>query len=149
MTLASTYSEVANLLVTKLTNASNQLGLQGVYYGDQALLPATPIVCVEPDMKEVVEFSPFRKVDSMITIFIIVYTSAVESPQANRQDSDALAEKIEAFIHKDAQLLRPDLSASVIDCYITRVASGYVKKGTSIIRASRLTFTARTQYQAS
>lgn len=147
MALSTSYIEIAELLMTKLQNNSMALGLQGVFYGDQNLIPATPVVCVEPDGKDVTQITGFRKIDYDVNIFLLVYHGAIGSIQLNRQNTDLLAESIETLIHADKGLLRADGTASVIHCYITKIASGYVKKGNSTLRASRLTFLAKTQAQ--
>lgn len=146
MAYAKSIEEVADLLVTKLTNNSTLLGIQGVFYGDQNLLPATPVICVEPDVKDV-SITPFRLINADISIYLIIYHSAVTSGQTNSRNADIMAQAVEDLIHADKQLLRGDGTASVIHCYIAKTAAGYVKKGTGTIRASRLTFTAKTQYQ--
>lgn len=147
MTLSASLADITQALVDKLTADATTLGLKGVFYGDQDKLPATPIVCVEPDNKDVMSYSPFRKTEIEITVYIIVYHSAIESPQQNRKDADAMAEAIETFLNADKNLKRTDHTDRVIHCYIKHVASGYAKKGNSVVRASRLTFSARTQDQ--
>jgi hypothetical protein len=147
MTLTASLAEVTQALVDKLELNADSLGLKGIYYGDQNKLPITPIACVEPDNKDIISISPFRKVEIELTLYIVVYHSYVESPQANRQEADLMAESIETLIHADKGLLRTDGTPRVIHCYIKQVTSGYVKKGTSTVRASRLTFSARTQNQ--
>ena len=147
MALTASYVEIAEALVAKLEANSTALGLKGVFYGDQNKLPATPIVCVEPDIKDNVAMTPTRNLTVEVLIFLIVYHSAVDSPQANRQASDTLAEAIEDLIHEDPFLLRNDATPRVVQCYIKSIASGYVKKGTGIVRASRLTFHALTKHQ--
>lgn len=147
MTLSASLADITQALVDKLTTNSVTLGLKGVFYGDQDKLPATPIACVEPDMKEIISITPFRKEDIDITVYIIVYHSIVESAQLNRKAVDIMAEAIETLINADKNLKRLDGSDRVIHCYIKRVASGYAKKGNSVVRASRLTFSAITQDQ--
>lgn len=147
MALSTSLPDITQALVDKLTTNSASLGLKGVFYGDQDKLSATPIACVEPDMKDNISISPFRKLEIEMTIYIVVYHSLVESAQLNRKDADNMADAIETLIHLDKGLLRLDGTARVTHCYIKRIASGYVKKGSSVVRASRLTFSARTQNQ--
>lgn len=145
MALAVHMYEIAEALVTKLETNKVSLGLADVFYGDQEKLPSTPIACVEPDTKTNTLSSAQRKVQIEFQVFILLYHSAVQSPEANRRDSDQLAADIETLIHADRTLLRPDLTDRVIHCMIESVASGYVTKSNTLVRASRLTFSALSQ----
>lgn len=142
MTLATTIPEIAEALYNKLDVNKEALGIEAVYYGDQNRLPVTPAVCIEPDSKTNTLTSAFRKVSLDFKIYILLYHSQVSSPQDNRRSADALAEAVETLIHADK-----DLGGLVIHCMIDEVASGYVTKSNSLVRASRLTFSALSQNQ--
>lgn len=142
MTLATTIPEVAEALFDKLEANKVVLGIQAVYYGDQNRLPVTPAVCIEPDAKTNTLKSAFRMVSLDFKVYILIYHSQVTSPQDNRRNADALAEAVETLIHADK-----DLGGRVIHCMIDEIASGYVTKGNSLVRASRLTFSALSQNQ--
>ena len=147
MTLSASLAEITQALVDKLTADMATLGLNAVFYGDQDKLSTTPMACVEPDVKKVMEITPFRKTTLSISVHIIIYHSAVTSPQLNKKNADLMAEAVETFLNADKNLKRTDGSDRVIHCYIEEVASGYVTKNKTPVRASRLTFSALTQDQ--
>lgn len=142
MTLATTIPEVAEYLFDKLETNKEALGIQQVFYGDQNRLPVTPAACIEPGSKKNTLKSAFRVVSIDFEVYILLYHSSVTSPQDNRRAADAMAEAVEVLIHADK-----DLGGLVIHCMIDEVASGYVSKGSTLMRASRLTFSALSQNQ--
>lgn len=142
MTLTASLADVADTLYDKFEVAKQSLGIEAVYYGDQNRLPVTPALCVEPDGKQNTLKSAFRVISIEFKVYLLLYHGAVTSPQDNRRAADALAEQVETLIHADRTL-----GGKVTHCMIDEVASGYVTKGTSLIRASRLTFSAISQNQ--
>lgn len=118
------------------------LGLQDVFYGDQARIPRTPVACVETGDKSVELNGAPRRVMATMTNYVIIYHASVASPQGNRRDNDALAETIETLINSDAQM-----ASSVIDSLVRAVEYGYAERTNTIYRTSRLTIEARQQEQ--
>ena len=142
MPLTPSLSVIANKLFVKFNDNKIDLGLEDVYYGDQNRVPVTPALCIEPETKTNTLKSAFRTVNVEFKVYIIVYHSQVASPQDNRRNADALAEALETFVHADR-----DLGGLVTHCMIDEIASGYITKGTTLMRASRLTFSAISQNQ--
>jgi hypothetical protein len=97
-------------------------------------------VCVEPDHKTNQLKGAPRRIRIDIRNFLLVYFAYVGSPQDNRHAADELAESIETLLHKDATL-----GGLVIDSMVDDVESGYVTKSGSLVRGSRITFSAQSQ----
>lgn len=127
-----------NLLVTN----KSSLGLQGVFYGDQNLIPASPIACVEPDTSVSVLASAQRRVENNFRVYVLVYSAFVESPDLNRRDADQRAEAIKAVLNADALA-----GGLVTHCMVEEVASGYAQKAGAIYRSSRILFTGKSKTQ--
>lgn len=137
-------SEFAGAIETLLEANKVTLGLQDVWYGDQALVPRTPAVAVEPGTKDVQLNNAFRRPEAEMTVYILVYHATFGSPQDNRRDADLLAEEIEDLLNNQNQM-----SGLVIHSYVSRVESGYATKNNTMMRSTRLTFTGLTKYQLS
>jgi hypothetical protein len=142
MTLTASLAQVSEALFTKFETNKASLGIEAVYYGDQNRLPVTPALCVEPDAKQNTLKSALRVIAIEFKVYILIYHSSVTSPQDNRRAADALAEATETLIHADRTL-----GGLVTHCMVDEVASGYVTKNNSLMRASRLSFSAISQNQ--
>lgn len=145
MALATSLDEITQAVIDFITDNKITLGIADVFYGDQMLLPRTPAVCVEPESKEFGEPGPSRKVTLDFSVFILVYHSEVRSPQSNAKDALALAESIANLLHTNPKLKRTDNSDRVIHCMVKQVGNGYSSKDNTIVRSSRLTFSALSQ----
>lgn len=142
MTLATKLSEVCDALVFKLEVAAPELGIadKGVFYGDQARLPVSPAVCVEPNEKRTNLYAVGRMTEVTLSVYILVYHSDVKDVASNRRDADILAEDISDLLNADAKL-----DNTAIHSYVTNVQSGYSTKANSTMRSTRITFEIETQ----
>lgn len=129
---------IQSLLITNLV----ALSLADAYYGDQVRVPKTPVACVETGTKTNELNGAPRRVMVTMTVYIIVYTSAVTNQQTQRENDDRMAEAIEEVIHADSTL-----GGRVIDSMVTAIEFGYAQRGNAIYRSSRLTIEARQQEQ--
>lgn len=144
MTLSPTdsYMVMADYLIDLLTNNMVTLGLKEVKYGDYAKVPGTPVAAVEGDNKSRELNGAPRRVMTVMTVTIIVYTGAVTAVERNQRDNDATIEAIETLIHTD-----PYLNGLVIDSLVTNIESSYLNRANTIYRASRLIVEGRQQVQ--
>jgi hypothetical protein len=140
MTLTASLTEVCKYIENQLRINQSLLGLEEVYYGDQAKIPVTPVACVEPGEKRSSYKGAQRMTRVEIEGYVLVYHSAVTSPQDNRETADKLAEDIAAIINSHAQL-----EGLVINNMVTNIESGYADRGSTTMRSSRITFVALTQ----
>jgi hypothetical protein len=140
-------------LVTKLTQIcdwgtaliianSEALGIppNGVFYGDQTRIPCSPCVCVEPGDKKSDLYGAGRMTEVDFTIYFLVYHSEIKAVQFNRRDADALAESICTLLNADGTM-----GGIAIHSFASEVASGYSTKQNTVMRTSRITFTAKSQ----
>jgi hypothetical protein len=142
MTLATSLSTVCDALVSLLETNAEDLGIPvgGVFYGDQSKIPVSPAVCVEPDSKTSELYGAGRMTEVNFRVNILVYHSEIRNIESNRRDADLLAESIATLTHKD-----PTFGGLVIHCFTSEIQSGYATKDRSVIRTTRLTWTARSQ----
>lgn len=116
--------------------------LRDVYYGDQAKIPFTPVACVETgDKRRSLNGAP-RRVDTPMTIYILIYHFTVGNNEVVREEADQLGEDVETLIHTDVRL-----DGLVIDSLVTSLEYGYARRGDSLFRTSRLTLECRQQVQ--
>ncbi len=145
MALTGSLVVVTQALVDKLTNNMVALGLGAVYYGDQERITTTPVACVEPVNKQnnLDMGAASRLLNPVISVTIILYHSAVASTQSNRHDADAFAEAIETFVNIDRTLNNGVVGNDIIiHGYVTGIESGYVTKGNTVMRASKINYSA-------
>ena len=140
MPLATQMTVVVDALQAKLEAVREEYGVSQTSYGDQVKLPGGNIVCFEPDTKAVELKGAQFKTELTFTVYIIVYTASIQSPEMNRKESDELAEKLEVLFNSDVQL-----GGLLIHGYVSEVASGYSTKDNSIVRSNRLTYTGISQ----
>lgn len=141
MTLFTRNSQFVEYTIA-LLNDHAELGLQDVFYGDQDFLPRNPAACVEPQRKTQQLKGAPRRTEVNLSVFVILYVSALTDPQSNRRDADKLSEEVEAVLHLDAQCKN-----QVIHSLVVSNESGWASKSGTPIRASRLTFEATSQDQ--
>jgi len=142
MVLSNSLVEVCDYQFDKMVENKANLVLADVFYGDQNLIPVTPVVCIEPQIKTntLDESAAARKISIEFRLFFLVYFAFIQSPQDNRRGADALAEAIETIVHTDRTL-----GGLVIHGYCTDVESGYTTKSNSLIRSNRITYVAKSQ----
>jgi hypothetical protein len=141
MTLDTTrLSDVGEYLFDLLETNAAELGLGAVYYGDQERLPVTPAACIETGRttKELVAIP--RRVDTEFEAFIILYHNPVQDVSATRREVERLAEAVEDLVHT-----KPTLDGLVIHAFVSILEHGYVTKGGTVVRASRLLVTSKSK----
>jgi hypothetical protein len=118
------------------------VGIAQVLYGDQEKINVVPLVCVEPSQKSRDFNGAPRRTQIDFEIYILVYYGTLQDTQLNRAEVDRIAEAVETRLH--AALTCDGL---VINSLVTNLTSGAANKGGTLMRATRLTFTARSQVQ--
>lgn len=141
-TLTTSIVTIAKALESLLNERKGDLGILAVYYGDQDMLATTPVVCVEPNMKEnnLRRSGGGKMADPVITTDLLLYHGAVQSTQNNRLEADQFAEAVEAVIHEDFTL-----GGIIVYGHITLLESGYSRKVGTLYRSTKLTHEAITQ----
>lgn len=146
MPLTGSYTAVCQYLFDLIVTNKGTLGLPietdvvNVFYGDQDTIQYVPAICIEPDNKHRDYNGVPRRTQVDFRVGILVYVGQTTDPQGNRKAADQLAEALETLIHAN-----PQFGGLVIDSLVTDIDSGYQKKGNTVLRAARLTVTARSQ----
>lgn len=115
-------------------------GIQQVFYGDVDNVGPTPLVCVVPGSKARVLQGAPRKTEVNFELVVIVYLGRLADTEATLQASDAAAEAVETRLHSNQTC-----GGIVIHSLVTDLTSGVTNKGGNLIRATRLTWTAKSQ----
>jgi hypothetical protein len=131
---------VQDLLSDPAWMAANNIAL--VMYGDQDKVPQVPLVCVEPSEKARDLVGAPRRTEQVFELFILIYFGGLQDTQLNRQQTDQIAEAVETRLHQDSKC-----AGLVYESHVSRVTSGVANKGGSLMRATRLTFNARSRVQ--
>lgn len=104
-----------------------------VFYGDQEEIARAVTVCVDPG--EVLQTDLYGSRRALYTMkhYIMIYIKTVGSMAQNRRICDQVAEFL-----KDVVETEPTLDGLVIQSSVTEVRPGYVQRGQSILRSTRL-----------
>ena len=121
-----------NTIVTTVPN----FPINNVIYGDQEQVAEAVTVCVDPGELIQEELYGSRKAKYVMRHYIMIYIKTLESVQQNRRICDLVAEHIQDLI--DAN---PRMNNTTLDASVTEIRPGYVLRGNSILRSSRLTVT--------
>lgn len=135
MALTSSLVTFADAIKGLLVTNQDSLGIYQVFYGDQAKLPGSPVVCVEPDVKVNELSAAQRMLHINLRCQVLVYTSVVTSGEDNRKNADLLSEQIETLLHQD-----PTVGGNCIHSYVENITSGYATKAGSLVKADKIQF---------
>ena len=123
---------VAKYLQARL-EGNVELGLEDVFYGDQALVPRFPAVAVEGESKETTPTDLGQAGTVLMNVLVIVYHSKIGDNQTTREQCDTFAEGIEDFIHTDRQL-----GGLVTHSWVAGIDYGYARRNNELLRAARI-----------
>lgn len=135
-TVVSQY--IYDLLNTNTNKAA--LGLEGVFDGDQSLIPSTPAVCVlMGNYSRELTGAPFRT-DNVFTIYLMVYHAKVQDTQLTQRECMAFAESIMKFLHTDKTM-----GGNVIHGFVTGMEPGQAPMGKTMAHVTRITWSGLTK----
>lgn len=142
-TLTNSLVLISDYLYQKFKDNMANLEIEDVYYGDQDKIARPPAICVEPaDIKNLLkQAAAARRIDIEFYISFLCYHSEITSGQSNRRNADRLAERVAALVHADRTL-----GGLVIHGYCTDVHSGYATKGNTLMRANKIDYYAKSQF---
>lgn len=115
-------------------------GIKQVLYGDQDKVPVSPLICVEPNTKPRSFNGVPRRTEINFEAYVIIYFGSLSDTQTIRRQCDLIAEAVEARLHS-----RPTCGNLVISSLVSNLESGVANKGGTLMRATRLTWTAKSQ----
>ena len=132
---------VADYVLDLLQN-DGTLDLQDVWYGDQELIPRVPCVTIEPTSVESnLAGIPFM-LENQLSISIMVYYGGIRDTQISKRDAIAYAQNVISALHADKTM-----GGNVIHSFCTGVEHGVAAKNSTLIFASRLTWSGLTKTQ--
>lgn len=113
------------------------LGLADVFYGDQALIPRTPTVCVDAGSmdRDLNGVSAKGTTENTFRIYHLIYVGKVQDAQLNLKQSQQLAEAIMDVLHEDITM-----GGLVLHGYVRTIEPGYVRKRDGILKVERLSW---------
>jgi hypothetical protein len=130
--------EIVEALMAVVEAAPGQLGFGAVYYGDQAVIPVTPALCV--GMAGMDSELAVSRLDHELFVYLLIYHGKIQDVQQNQKEADQLAEELRLLLHED-----PQLGGRVIHGFVQRLESGYARRENSLMSMHRLTWFARTR----
>lgn len=133
-------SYIKNLLLTNM----QLLGLKDVLYGNQLMLPRSPVAVITPGPKrrELAGVSaPGGRTMNYLTVNIDVYSSKIGNEEDERLALDQLSEQVEFVLHHDVQM-----GGNIIHGFVTDWTPGETTlQGNSQFRWVRLSFVGLTK----
>lgn len=150
--LTDSTETVSNYLYLALLGDAVPLGLptvgvkgdgtfNSVWYGDQAMLPVTPAICIVPGAESsVYNGVGGRPVLMTFETFVMVYFGKIQDAQQNKHQSLTLANAIKRFVNIDITL-----GGNVIDCMCSNIDPGVAVRMGALMDATRMTFRSRSK----
>lgn len=111
------------------------LGLKDVWYGNQELTPNTPCASVESGQYSRELQGSQNATINHLRVEIILYVSKIGDTQVNLKQSEELAEAVMALLHLDL-----NMGGLVYYGFVTTISPGVVRKGNSLMRATRISW---------
>lgn len=135
MTLTASADVVATAILAAIDAQKVSLGIVDTFYGDQAILPHTPAVCVSPGTKGREFQGATLMTQNIIETYVYVYFGKVADVQQNVHGAQQLADAIEPVVQADITL-----GGIVISTLCTQNEPGLINKMGSLMMGNRLTF---------
>jgi len=131
-TLTTDMTIVTQMIVDKLTDAADELGLANVYYGLQELIPEYPAVCIESFPKRRASYGT-HSFNVELAVGLLVYHGKIQSSTVTKKECEVMAERIQDKLHEDFYL-----GGLVLFGYVTRVDPGVSRVQEVMIRSTRI-----------
>lgn len=133
---------VAKKIETVLIDDMAQLGLEAVFFGDQADIPKSPTVCVEPVDKVKDLQGANRYCLVRFRVGVLLYHSRIQDDQLTREEADTFGEAIEHYLdsYQDGTSPPGTLGGLLIHGFVNTFESGYTVRNNNQFRSVRLTY---------
>ena len=137
-------TELTGRIITRLTEAQDQLGLAGgVYWGLETLVPTYPAVLVASDPKDRdLATGGTHRWQVILRCSIVIVHQEIQSSVLTRQETEEQAEMVEDFLHQDFYLKDVDGTPRVIFGMVTRSEPGQMRLASIMTQATRLRYEA-------
>jgi hypothetical protein len=139
MPLTKSLPIVTEAVKTLLDTNANTLGLLGVFYGDENLIPDYPAATVHGGTKRRV-IATTRQYDIFMPVQVILYFGKVDNLRLNTKESELLAESVEDLLHSDRKM-----GGLVINSFVTRMEPGQLVRQSEVVKATRITWEGRSR----
>lgn len=131
---------VTDLIHGVLETNKVALGLRGVWYSDQRLVPDYPAAMVQTLTKSRT-YRALRQYELGFGVAITLLVGKVDSSEVNVKDTELLAEAVEDLLHTDKQF-----GGAVYDSFVSRIEPGrFLMPNSVMVKASRLTWVAESR----
>lgn len=126
--------DVVWAIVIKL-RASEFFDERDVYYGDERNIPRTPTATVGGVRKRRELVATGHQTLNTFEVVVTIFHAKYASQQVNREECDAFAEGIEAFLHDDRRL-----DGNLVHSFVEQIEPGYMTRDNELMAATRLTW---------
>lgn len=130
---------ILDLLIDQGPSLSTPLKTEDIYYGDQALIPRTPAVTVEPgSVDRTLVGAPNAHTSNTVRVILMVYWQQYEvgkGKQFNDKSGDVFAESVADLLNADLQM-----GGYVMHGFVTSVEPGYTSRSRNTYRTTRITW---------
>lgn len=133
-------AELADALRNYFTTRADDLGIVDVFYGDQAMVPNTPTLCVDPSVTEHEITATGMQQANQFNINVILYGAGLGDVEDIQYELDQLSDRVK----NDLNVLGT-FDGRIIYGFVTRQEYGYLIKSNRLMRANRLVWTATTK----
>jgi hypothetical protein len=134
--LSDSLVTVASAIEAIFVNQKNQglLPIRDVWYGgDNTLIPETPAILIEPDIKtrDIEGSSHMNYI--RFRVYLTIFHSKLGDPAMTRKDCDSLAEQVEGILHANRTL-----GGLVVHGMVESLQPGRATNNNVIMKATRL-----------
>jgi len=142
-------SLITNYIIDLITDNKASLiqgGIDAIYYGDQRIIGAAKVVCVEPTSKTRDTAGTGFHMQTSFETSIIVYVTSGQGVEDVQLSADQLTEAIEDLVNKKATpssfgLNGDQLGGLITQGWVSSTEHGYRIPSSQLTRANRLLFT--------
>jgi hypothetical protein len=125
---------IVQYVLMRLRSAAEGLGLQGVWLGDQNLMPTTPNACVIPGPTNIELAGANRYSQWTFEVFVLVYHGKIQETQQAEEECMQLAEALTLFLNKLISC-----KGLLVHSMVTAIEPGYSERNNAMYRTSRIT----------
>lgn len=140
--LEGAHALVYNRLVAQA--ATLGVAIADIYDCDQARLPRTPSICVEPNIMsaDLIGASSVGRLTQQYEVYVLAYSLKISTNIENTINALTVAEKVRTVLHSDPLNLGTGAQQVVLS-YVSRIEMGVANKG-ELLRAARVTWLCQT-----
>lgn len=142
--LSDSTLEIAERFAQILDEVKETFFIKDVWFGDQAMIPHTPAICVEPGVeRRLLEGIPDMTRMEIDTTFLVYHSIVGREQQQAKKDSIAFAKNIQHYLHANHLILmsKDGTRQLTIHSFCTDFDPGYSYKPRTLYNAVQMTWT--------